>query len=399
MDLILTTFGTYLHRQGELFLVKVKEQKQEISSRKVRSIVITTGASLSTDAIQLAIEKNIDIVFLDQVGQPYGRIWHGRPGSTTAIRREQLRLADTETGLQLALSWLLRKLDNQIEFLRESRQRRTRLSTPLTEKINRLLELRHSLENISGTLDEARGTIMGFEGRAGRTYWEAVNLLLPENFRFTERSRNPAKDAFNCLLNYAYGVLYGTVERACILAGLDPYVGFVHTDHYQKKSFVFDLIECYRIWADDTVVGLFAARKVKQDMFDSLQNGLILNKQGKAVLMERFGEHLDESIRYRNRNIKRRDIVQLDCHRIANEWIGRLSAPATVRNGSGFGFNLAQAGCVITGTKWVLHPPVAGRVPADAAHRRARSLGAASHERELSAETVPSFWKEDSVAQ
>lgn len=164
---------------------------------------------------------------------------------------------------------------------------------------------------------------MGFEGRAGRTYWEAVNLLLPENFQFEARSRNPAKDEFNCLLNYSYGVLYGTVERACILAGLDPYVGFIHTDHYQKKSLVFDLIECYRVWADETVVGLFAARKVKQDLFDKLQNGLLLNKAGKAVLMEQFGAYLDEGIRYRNRNIKRRDTVQLDCHRLANEWIGR----------------------------------------------------------------------------
>lgn len=324
MDLILTTFGTYLHRQGEMFLIKVKEQKQEVSSRKVRSIVITTGASLSTDAIQLAVEKNIDIVFLDQVGQPYGRVWHGRPGSTTAIRREQLRLADTEQGLHLALGWLLRKFDNQIEFLVAARQRRSRLSAALTEKIHSLTELRQSLASVNGDLEAVRGTIMGFEGRAGRTYWEAVNLLLPDQFQFAARSRNPAKDEFNCLLNYAYGVLYGTVERACILAGLDPYVGFVHTDHYQKKSLVFDLIECYRIWSDETVVGLFATRKVKQDMFDPLQNGLILNKQGKAVLMERFGEYLDESIRYRNRNIKRRDTVQLDCHRMANEWIGRL---------------------------------------------------------------------------
>ncbi|WP_295584931.1 CRISPR-associated endonuclease Cas1 [uncultured Lamprocystis sp.] len=325
MDLILTTFGTYLHRQGEMFLIKIKDQKQEVSSRKVRSILITTGASLSTDAIQLAVEKNIDIVFLDQFGHPYGRVWHGRPGSTTAIRREQLRLADTEAGLRLALSWLTRKVDNQIEFLREARQRRTRLSAQLTDKITALTAQRTSLEGITGDLEERRETIMGFEGRAGRTYWEAVNLLLPEDFQFSARSRNPAKDEFNCLLNYSYGVLYSTVERACILAGLDPYVGFVHTDHYQKKSLVFDLIECYRIWADESVVGLFAARKVKQDMFDPLQNGLILNKQGKAVLMERFGEYLDETIRYRNRNIKRRDTVQLDCHRLANEWIGRLS--------------------------------------------------------------------------
>lgn len=326
MDLVLTTFGTYLHRQGEMFLVKVKDQKQEVSARKVRSILITTGASLSTDAIQLAVEKNIDIVFLDPVGQPYGRVWHGRPGSTIEIRREQLRLADTERGLRLALGWMLRKLDNQIEFLHRARQRRTRLSGPLTERLDALRTLHASLAGVSGELDAVRGTIMGLEGRAGRTYWEAVNLLLPDRFQFAARSRNPAKDEFNCLLNYAYGVLYGTVERACVLAGLDPYVGFIHTDHYQKRSLVFDLIECYRIWADETVVGLFAARKVRQDMFDTLHKGFVLNKQGKAVLMERFGDHLEETIRYRNRNIKRRDTVQLDCHRLANDWIGRTGS-------------------------------------------------------------------------
>ena len=193
MDLILTTFGTYLHRQGEMFVINIKEQKQEVSSRKVRSILITTGASLSTDAIQLAVEKNIDIVFLDKFGQPYGRVWHGRPGSTTAIRREQLRLADTEQGLRLALGWLSRKLENQLIFLREARQRRTRLSAALTEKIKALSDLRESLEGVCGNLDEVRGSIMGFEGRAGRTYWEAVNLLLPESFQFSGRSHNPAK--------------------------------------------------------------------------------------------------------------------------------------------------------------------------------------------------------------
>ena len=323
MDLVLTTFGAYLHRQGEMFLIKVSDKTQEVSSRKVRSIVITTGASLSTDAIQLAVEKNIDLIFIDKYGDPYGRIWHGRPGSTTAIRRAQLRLADTEEGLQLALGWMLRKLDNQVEFLRECRQKRSRLSADLTEKIEALLQSRERLTQIGGALAEARGALMGVEGQAGRVYWEAVNLLLPENFRFAARSRNPAQDEFNCLLNYAYGVLYGTVERACVLAGLDPYVGFIHTDHYNKVSLVFDLIECYRIWADQTVIGLFAARQVKQDLFDRLQNGMLLNKAGKAALMERFGGLLEEGIHYRGRTIKRRDTVQFDCHQLANQLIGR----------------------------------------------------------------------------
>jgi CRISP-associated protein Cas1 len=321
MDLILTTFGTYLHRRGELFLVKVADETREVSARKVRSILITTGASLSTDAIQLAVEHNIDILFLDQHGDPYGRVWHGRPGSTTAIRRSQLRIADTEAGVRMALGWMLRKLANQIELLEEARKRRTRLSAALTEKIHALQVFAPQIEGLAGSLDEIRGSLMGLEGRAGRIYWEAVNLMLPERYRFDGRSRNPAKDEFNCLLNYAYGVLYGSVERSCVLAGLDPYVGFVHTDHYNKQSLVFDLIEGYRVWADATVLGLFAARQVTQDMFDSLHNGLTLNKRGKAVLMERFNAYLDEGIRHGHRNVKRRDAIQLDCHRIANSLI------------------------------------------------------------------------------
>lgn len=112
------------------------------------------------------------------------------------------------------------------------------------------------------------------------------------------------------------------VEKACIIAGLDPYVGFIHTDHYNKKSLVFDLIENYRIWADEVVVNLFASRKVKVEHFDKIPNGLTLNKEGKAVLLTDFNVFMDESIRYRGRNIKRNSIIQFDCHRIANNLIG-----------------------------------------------------------------------------
>jgi CRISP-associated protein Cas1 len=323
MNLVITTFGAYLHRKGEMFEIQVEKIKKEVAARKVRSILISTGASLSTDAIKLAIENNIDIVFLDKFGQPYGRVWHGRPASTTAIRRAQLRIADEAAGVALATSWIVRKLDNQLEFLENTRKKRTRLSAALTEKISALRTLREKLQALDGDLEELRGSIMGLEGKAGAIYWQAVNLLLTPQYQFKERSRNPATDAFNCFLNYAYGVLYSVVERGCVLAGLDPYVGFIHTDNYNKKSLVFDLIECYRIWADETVVGLFAARAVKKEMFRELENGLLLDKPGKIALMERFDVFLDEKIRYRNRNVMRREIVQLDCHRIANALIDK----------------------------------------------------------------------------
>lgn len=323
MQLVINTYGSYLHKNGDCFKVKTDDKVFEISCKKVSSILISTAAYITTDAIKMAMENNIDIVFVDEFGDPYGRVWHSKLGSTTLIRRRQLEIAETEDGLMLALEWVKSKFNNQIELLKRLRQTRPHRSAEITSYIEKLEKVSEGLNNLGGTIDECRSTIMGIEGSGGRIYFEALSSLMPDRFKFDGRSRNPAKDEFNALLNYAYGVLYSLVEKACIIAGLDPYVGFIHTDHYNKKSLVFDLIENYRIWADEVVVNLFAGRKVKVEHFEAIPNGFTLNKEGKAVLLTDFNAFMDESVRYRERNIKRRNIIQFDCHRLANNLIGK----------------------------------------------------------------------------
>ncbi len=321
MQLVINTYGSYLQKNGDLFRIKADNKFHEISCKKVSSILISTAAYITTDAIKLAMDNNIDIIFIDDFGDPYGRVWHSKLGSTTLIRRKQLEIAETEKGFNLALEWVKTKFQNQIDLLKRLRKTRPQKSADITTYIEKLENLKTNLSNISGKLDETRGTIRGIEGSGGRIYFESLSFLIPDRFKFYGRSRNPAQDEFNTLLNYAYGVLYSKVEKACIIAGLDPYVGFIHTDHYNKKSLVFDLIENYRIWADETVINLFASRKVKKELFDKIPKGFTLNKDGKAVLIGAFSSFLDESIRYRGRNIKRDNIIQFDCHRIANSLI------------------------------------------------------------------------------
>jgi len=322
VQIVINTYGSYIQKNGDCFKVKTDERVFEISCKKVSSILISTAAYITTDAIKMAMENNIDIVFIDEFGDPYGRIWHPKLGSTTLIRRRQLEIAEKEEGLRLALEWVKAKFNNQIDFLKRLRQTRPHKSQKITSYIEKLQNVMMGLDNLSGTIEECRSTIMGIEGIGGRIYFEALSFLMPERFKFEARSRNPAKDEFNALLNYSYGVLYSRVEKACIIAGLDPYVGFIHTDHYNKKSLVFDLIENYRIWADEVVVNLFASRKVKVEHFDKIAGGFMLNKEGKAVLLTDFNSFMDESVRYRGRNIKRGNIIQFDCHRIANNLIG-----------------------------------------------------------------------------
>lgn len=79
MQLYINTRGAYLHVKDELFEVKVKDEagefkKHHFSAKKVKTILIATSAALSTDAVQLAMMHNVDIVFVNYDGQPYGRV-------------------------------------------------------------------------------------------------------------------------------------------------------------------------------------------------------------------------------------------------------------------------------------------------------------------------------------
>jgi len=319
MQLVINTFGASLRKNGQMFEVLSGEQKHKIAPAKISSILISTGAHLSTDAVQLALQNNIEIFLLDKYGNPIGRFWHARMGSTVRIRRAQLMLSEAQEGLAFGLQWIDAKFQNQIDYLRQLRTRRTRLSAELTKAAQSIEESKNQLSALTGSIEQIRNTVLGIEGSAGKVYWDVFAKLVPEQFSFNGRSRRPAKDEFNALLNYSYGVLYGLVEKAVILAGLDPYIGFLHTDNYNKISLVFDVIEKYRIWAEQNILNMFSKKTIKKNMFDKLAGGYNIGDDGKKVLLPAFNAFLDEQIRQKGRNIRRRDVMQLDLHAFAQE--------------------------------------------------------------------------------
>jgi len=321
MQLVINTYGSYLRKSGSCFLVKKDDKSFEVSANKINSILISTAAYITTDAIKMAVDNNIDIVFLDAHGDPYGRVWHPKLGSTTLIRRRQLEIYDTADGLNLAKEWGLKKLDNQITLLYRLKKPRPEKGDDLAGYIQEIARSREDMRRLRGSIDFRRQEMLGLEGMASRAYFGAISSVMPERYRFSGRSRNPAKDEFNAMLNYGYGVLYSLVEKGCIIAGLDPYVGFLHTDSYNKKSLVFDIIEIFRTYIDEAVVHLFTRRMIKDEFFEPLEQGVGLSKEGKAALIEAVNGALEVPISYRGRNVKVRNTIQMECHRIANSLI------------------------------------------------------------------------------
>ncbi len=321
MKLIINSPGIYLAKRGECFLVKNGDDKQEFSCRKVQQILITTAAAISTDAIELAVENNIDIVFLKFNGQPLGRIWHSRLGSITTIRRKQLVLQNHPFGLKLVKEWILSKMEKQIVFLNKlAMNRRDERRQLIKDTITIIGTQADNIKRIptGNCVEEVRYSLLGYEGTAGRAYFSTLGKIIPQAYAFESRSRNPALDPFNCMLNYSYGILYSSVEKSCILAGLDPYIGIMHTDNYNKVALVYDLIEMYRVYMDELVFKLFTTKKIRDEYFDKIQNGYYLNQDGKKLLVGEYNKFLEKRIRHKGRNIQMQNIIQFDCHELAN---------------------------------------------------------------------------------
>jgi CRISPR-associated protein Cas1 len=309
-------FEIRLKKDGEVI-------KKQYAASKVTQIVMTTGMALSTDAVKLAMIHNVDIVFTEQHGDPIGRVWHSKLGSTTKIRKAQLTASLGEIGLQWTKKWLTDKLENQSEFIKDLKKHRPQHAEFLDNKIERIGTILLSIQHAKGTkVSDVAESLRGWEGTAGRMYFETLSYVLPKESQFKGRSSRPAEDAFNAFLNYSYGMLYGKVEKTLIIAGVDPYVGFLHRDDYNQLSMVYDFIEPYRIYADEVVFRLFSGKKVNKSHIDELTNGVSLNADGKKLLVETYNNFMDDTpIRHNGRNLSRSHVMQLEAHKFANELI------------------------------------------------------------------------------
>jgi len=296
MELYITDLGTVVKKRDDLFEITTSEKKVAVAPQKIKSLVLSKGIFLTTDVIKLAVDNNIDIVIVDDFGNPYGRFWQSKFGSTANIRRKQLEIFGTQKGIELAKQILIQKIKNCAEHLEDLKIKREAKKAFLDKQIKEMKRYIYQIKLVEGNVSEKRGTLMGYEGNAAKIYYQTLSELIPEEFKFEKRSMHPAEDEFNAMLNYAFGI---------------------------QKSLVFDLIESYRHLASRTVFSLFTQKRVQKYFFKREGNSVMLVGDGKKVLVESFYNRLEKKVRYNNRNISSLDKLQFECHELANFLISK----------------------------------------------------------------------------
>lgn len=276
--LFVTTQGAYLAKEGDTVQVKLHGQsKLKVPIYTLGGIVCFGQVSASPALMGMCGDHNVMLSFLTEYGRFLARV-QGPVSGNVLLRRQQYRRGDcSDSAAAIARSIVTAKIANSRQVL--LRAQRDRPHGPDAAQRQKAINyLNHSL----GVLDQpvSLDMIRGIEGEAARTYFSAFDGLITcqkEDFYFQQRSRRPPLDNVNGLLSFIYTLLVHDITSALECVGLDPAVGFLHTDRPGRPSLALDMMEELRPYlADRLVLSLINRQQVKGKGFVTTESGAVL---------------------------------------------------------------------------------------------------------------------------
>ena len=326
MNLVINSYGATLQKENNLFVITTAEGKQTFPPDVVRTISINKSARITSDAILLAIKNQVEVLFVNDMGEPEGRVWSVQYGSVSNIRKAQVNFLYSPAAVKWVKELIAAKIDRQVALLlgmQPDAASYLKQHNIFKYGINSMEDHKNKIMKVEGeVISDLAPSLRGWEGAAGRKYFSCIGLLMPTFYQFDSRERQPAKDPFNALLNYAYGILYGKVEGALIKAGIDPYMGIFHRDEDNRPALVFDFIEYYRTWMDYVVIQLCRAEAIPEESFEKSVDtgGIRLLPLAKRILIQSVNDFLEEIV-VMGKPLSRQSHIDADAYKLANTFL------------------------------------------------------------------------------
>lgn len=282
----ITQEDAFIGKTDERLNVKFNKQKLlDVPLIKVDGIVVLGRATISPAIVNELLERQIPLSFLTNTGRYLGRL---EPEMTKNIFVRQAQwqaVGESEKAIHLVRGFVRGKLKNYRMML--SRNQRKHPEVQLQAAITRL-------ENAIAPIDKtnAINSLRGLEGAGSAAYFGVFNQLIrSEGFSFEVRRRRPPTDPVNALLSFGYSLLRHDIQSAVNIVGFDPYLGYLHQQHYGRPGLALDLMEEFRpLVVDATVLGAINLHILTSSDFtiETLSNAVLLSPEGRREFLKLY---------------------------------------------------------------------------------------------------------------
>lgn len=276
--LYVTSENSYLALDGEnIVIFEGADELGRVPLHNLEGIVSFGYRGTSPALMGVCVERNISICYITPQGKFLARVTGKVKGNVILREQQYASTKDEEQSLAIAKNCILGKVHNARWVLeRAVRDHSLQIDTEQVKKAS--VYLKNSLEYIENC--QTKEELRGYEGEAASIYFSVFDQLIlqqKKDFTFQGRNKRPPLDPVNAMLSFVYTLLTNQIASALESVGLDPYIGYLHTERPGRVSLALDLIEELRaVMADRFVLSLINKKIVTGKNFVKKENGAVL---------------------------------------------------------------------------------------------------------------------------
>lgn len=306
-NIIINDYGLFLGLRSSLLVIK-KDGKviNEIALNRIKTIqVLSRGVSLSSDLILACANRGIKIFFSNF--NTFSAIHSLYEHKSVQIRQNQFEVCRSHKGVALASKIIIGKLKNQRATLLYSSRN---IKNPKKDEIIDFFD--RTILQLKNKKEISKEFILGCEGSCANRYFEYLKMfdLLPNSF--IVRTKRNSEEITNIALNYGYAILFNFIYKSCVNAGLEPYIGVLHTTKSAKPSLVLDIMEEYRSFVVDRNIIKLRFKLQKAKHFNQVKKDVASN-----ILST-----IHKKYKYNHKKLTLESIIQRQVYKISGYFSG-----------------------------------------------------------------------------
>jgi CRISPR-associated endonuclease Cas1 len=268
-----------------LYIERGEQTLYDVPWRQLHAVLLLGRHNVTTPALTAAMECNIALHFASMSGKYQGVVWNGQAGAKGSglWLKQQQSFARPADALLVSREIVGARLSNIRETLRLRGKEQESLQI---DGLSKKLAAAQTLTELNG-----------LEGSATRIYFSALKTLVPAEFGFDGRNRQPPLDPFNALLSLGFSVLYSCLESLLRTDGLLPWQGVYHQPHGKHATLASDLMEPFRHIVERLALALIKRRELKPDDFYLAEgNACYLKKDRRNYYLSQLMAKFDSKI-------------------------------------------------------------------------------------------------------